>query len=309
MTERSRAPRESVLLPVLIPVGILVGIVTVLILFSRVLLRISHTAATVTALLVACSIMGFAVFVSNRDRVTGGSLVALGGGVLGFGMLAGGAALVLGAPEFRVAIAAPPEAASGGFSTNTLEAPSDVPFIIDFDNQDEGIEHNVVVVDETGTPISSVETIFGPAVAEYEVPPLQEGEYSFLCTIHPNTMTGTLTVAPGIGGPPVVVAEGIQFDTGTIELPADTESQIVFENRDAGIDHNIAIYPDDTATEALFRGEIFPGPAERTYEVPAISAGEYFFKCDVHPQMNGTVVVGGEGPGPPEPEGTGSPGG
>lgn len=314
MTDRRRAPRESLVLAIAIPVGILVGIVAVLILFSRVLLNISHTAATVTALIVASSILGLAVFVANRDRVTSGSLVALGGGVLGFSMLAGGAALVLGAPheeeapEFHVAIAAPVGASGDGFSTDALEAPADAPFVIDFDNQDPGEQHNVVIVDEAGAELAMGELITGPATATYPVEPLSEGEYPFFCELHPNTMTGTLTVAPGAGGPPVVVAEGIEFDTDTIELPADVESQIVFENRDTD-NHNIAIFTDDSATEALFQGEIFPGPAERTYEVPAITAGEYFFKCEVHPAMTGTVVVGGAGPGPPDEESSGSPGG
>lgn len=39
-------------------------------------------------------------------------------------------------------------------------------------------------------------------------------------------------------------------------------------------------------------GEIFPGPATRDYDVPALEAGTYYFQCDIHPQMNGTVEVG-----------------
>ena len=29
----------------------------------------------------------------------------------------------------------------------------------------------------------------------------------------------------------------------------------------------------------------------RAEQVPALAAGTYFFRCDVHPQMNGTVLV------------------
>ena len=36
------------------------------------------------------------------------------------------------------------------------------------------------------------ELVTGPAVVVYDVPALPAGQYSFVCTVHPN-MTGTLT--------------------------------------------------------------------------------------------------------------------
>jgi hypothetical protein len=42
----------------------------------------------------------------------------------------------------------------------------------------------------------------------------------------------------------------------------------------------------------LFVGEVFSGPDVVTYEVPALDAGTYFFRCDVHPTtMTGTFLV------------------
>jgi plastocyanin len=134
------------------------------------------------------------------------------------------------------------------------------------------------------------------------VPALEAGSYPFNCLVHP-TMVGTIEAVEGGGGgggggPSVTVAaQNIAFDTETIELPADTPATIVFENRDAGVQHNIAIYEDDTLATTLFEGELVTGPATVEYQIPPLPPGEYFFHCVVHPNMSGTVIVGGGGPG------------
>ena len=38
-------------------------------------------------------------------------------------------------------------------------------------------------------------------------------------------------------------------------------------------------------------GEIFSGPGQKTQSVPALAAGSWFFRCDVHPDMQGTIVA------------------
>jgi plastocyanin len=88
-----------------------------------------------------------------------------------------------------------------------------------------------------------------------------------------------------------VTAQNIAFDTDTIDLPADTETTITFDNQDSGVQHNIAIFTDDTLSEDLFRGDVITGPDTIDYPIPPLEAGEYYFHCDVHPDMNGTVVV------------------
>jgi plastocyanin len=65
-----------------------------------------------------------------------------------------------------------------------------------FDNQDDGVPHNVVVfdgADDTAPPLYDGEVITGPASVTYsfEAPP--PGDYFFHCKIHTN-MQGTLTV-------------------------------------------------------------------------------------------------------------------
>lgn len=88
-----------------------------------------------------------------------------------------------------------------------------------------------------------------------------------------------------------VNAEGNAFDPATITLTAGEETTVFFRNLD-GMPHNIAIYTDDSATASLFVGDTITDAAV-TYEIPALEPGEYFFRCDVHPDMTGTVVVEG----------------
>jgi len=95
----------------------------------------------------------------------------------------------------------------------------------------------------------------------------------------------------GPGGDVVAIAaEGIAFDTAELSLPAEGEVVIAFDNRDAGIPHNVAIYTG--GGDPVFQGEIITGPATIEYRFPAPAPGSYEFRCDVHPQMQGTASVG-----------------
>ena len=97
----------------------------------------------------------------------------------------------------------------------------------------------------------------------------------------------TAAASEGAG---TVGAANVQFDTDTIELKAGSEAEIQFVNDDS-VEHNIAIYQDDSAQKDIFVGEVIPGGQETTYAFQAPKKGEYYFQCDVHPAMNGTVTV------------------
>jgi plastocyanin len=318
MSDRERGERESLLLPILIPVGALAVIVVVLYAFSRVLLSVKPNAATAVALVAAAGVMAVATFVASRKQVTGAALGAFVGAAAGIAMLAGGVAIaVIGPPEKEIkpvliTLAAPEGAATKGFSTDALQVEANVPIDLEFDNQDPATGHNVQIFDgpdDTAPSLFDGTVITGPAKSTYAVPPLSEGEYFFHCKIHPTTMTGTITAAKGAGGIKVV-AQNTAFDTKEIDLPADTPAKLTVENKDP-FAHNLSIYKDETASgQPLFTFEPFPGPATKTFDVSAIPAGEYYFHCDIHPTMNGTVVVGlalppGEGGSSPSPPGGG----
>jgi plastocyanin len=107
--------------------------------------------------------------------------------------------------------------------------------------------------------------------------------------------TPTPVAVPSGSGASTVVhqtAGEITFGSATMQAPAGTPFQIVFDNQAPGVQHNISIYKDSSAADALFRGELVGGPKTITYHVGSLPAGSYFFRCDVHPaQMTGTLVV------------------
>ncbi len=88
-----------------------------------------------------------------------------------------------------------------------------------------------------------------------------------------------------------VAARDIAFDLSELTAPANSAFAIRFDNKDSEF-HNIAVYQDSSAQAVLFRGDIFQGPDVRTYQVPALPSGRYFFRCDVHPtQMTGVLEI------------------
>ena len=87
-----------------------------------------------------------------------------------------------------------------------------------------------------------------------------------------------------------------KFDKDCLAAPANQAFTIDFDNLDRGIPHNVAIYADDTASKTFFKGELIDGPGKTTYSVPALPEGRFFFRCDPHPDMHGTFIVGNPPP-------------
>jgi plastocyanin len=95
----------------------------------------------------------------------------------------------------------------------------------------------------------------------------------------------------GDGEAVAISALGIKFEQAEVAAPADVPFVIRFDNKDAGIPHNVEI--KDASGASVFKGEIFNGLAVRDYQVGALAAGTYQFVCTVHPNMIGTLTVGG----------------
>jgi plastocyanin len=97
---------------------------------------------------------------------------------------------------------------------------------------------------------------------------------------------------PASAGPvdpnaPVIVAQGNAFSPAALDVTADKAFSLTLDNKDSA-PHNVAIFTDSSAATSISVGEIVSN-AKTTQQVPALAAGSYFFRCDVHKEMTGTI--------------------
>lgn len=87
-----------------------------------------------------------------------------------------------------------------------------------------------------------------------------------------------------------IVATGLAYVPADVSAPAGAAFTLDFVNNDASVPHDVVI-KDGAGTE-VFKTDVFPGVATKSYEVPALDAGSYPFTCTVHPTMTGTLTAG-----------------
>jgi nitrite reductase (NO-forming) len=88
-----------------------------------------------------------------------------------------------------------------------------------------------------------------------------------------------------------IAAANLTFDTTCLAAMANMPITLTFDNKDQGVPHNVSIYSDSTAVKPLFQGDTVTGPGSVSYQIDGVAPGTYYFRCDVHPSMNGTFVV------------------
>ena len=92
-----------------------------------------------------------------------------------------------------------------------------------------------------------------------------------------------------------ITAHNNEFSQDTITVPAGAHVTIELESEDAA-PHNVAVYArtPDGEDEEIFAGETIYGPGATTtggFDAPA-KPGDYFFRCDVHPDVSvGQFIV------------------
>jgi plastocyanin len=103
---------------------------------------------------------------------------------------------------------------------------------------------------------------------------------------------GSEAPSEGAGGTVLQLsALNVDWEQKELSAPADTAFTIHFNNKDAGVPHDVVI--KDAGGMEMFRGQLTTGPQEIDYQVPALAAGTYQFICSVHANMIGTLTVAG----------------
>jgi len=106
------------------------------------------------------------------------------------------------------------------------------------------------------------------------------------------TPGGPSSSASAAPGTLTLVAKNLAYDKRTLGALPNSQVTLVLDNQDAGVLHNFALYTNNRATQKIFVGELVTGPGKATYTFKAPGAGNYYFRCDVHPdQMTGTFAV------------------
>lgn len=98
--------------------------------------------------------------------------------------------------------------------------------------------------------------------------------------------------APAAPGTLTIAANALAFDKRSLTAPPNTQVRLQFDNKDAGVLHNVSFYTNNRATTKIYVGDLISGPMTTTYTFTSPAAGTYFFRCDAHPdQMTGTFNV------------------
>jgi plastocyanin len=300
--------RKRVLVPAALPI-VAAGAIGVLALaFSRVLLAVPEAGSTILAMLLAAMILAVCgvIAASGSGLKRSQRVLALFGGVAMLG--AGVAGASIGIREIAPHGLEVEVAAEGiKFDTETISLPANTEVSLVFVNNDANTPHDIdIFADDSFSPpaLFDGEIFTGIATKTYTVPPLEVGTYAFRCSIHVNEMTGTVAVEEGAGGghgapsgstgEPLteaeIHAEALAFDVTSLAFKADEAIGVTLVNADTA-PHDFSIWQDETFSgDPLFDGENANPGETKTYAIDPIPAGEYAFKCTIHPDMKGSVT-------------------
>ena len=96
---------------------------------------------------------------------------------------------------------------------------------------------------------------------------------------------------PAASGGTELTASGLTWSTDTLSTDADKPFTVTVTNEDTVV-HNFSIYDGKDANgKNLFKGDDVAGGATVDEDVDGLPKGSYYFQCDYHPAMNGTLTT------------------
>jgi|GEM_PF-513943 len=319
---------ERLALPLLVPLGVLAFALLVIYGLSRVYLNVSKDVAAPLAAGIAVGILATAWYLATHPRVQpwqiGAIVVAAAGLLLGGGIYAavhesGTETAAVSEPSASASPASPgasPGTTAGGpaiamiptikFDKSELTVAANTDVTLTVDNKDTTVTHNFAVyqskadADANKPAIAKTQFCAGPCQQTLTLK-VSPGDYFFRCEVHPQQMTGTLKAgaspgaSPGTttGGPAIAMVPTIKFDKSELTVAANTDVTFTVDNKDTTVTHNFAVYQSkadaDANKPAIAKTQFCAGPCQQTLALK-LSPGDYFFRCDVHPQqMTGTL--------------------
>jgi plastocyanin len=88
-----------------------------------------------------------------------------------------------------------------------------------------------------------------------------------------------------------VTAASLAFDVDQLTVPADEPFTVSVKNDDTAV-HNLSIYDGDSAEgELILEGQDAAPGATVEESVEGLPKGSYYFQCDYHPSMSGTITA------------------
>ena len=104
-----------------------------------------------------------------------------------------------------------------------------------------------------------------------------------------NTGGDTIAVTNGVAE---LTAADLEFDANTITAPAGEAFTIRLVNNDSA-PHNVTVYVAEGGDKIGETGATINQGETTELAVDALEPGTYYFQCDIHPDMNGSIVVEG----------------
>jgi plastocyanin len=93
-----------------------------------------------------------------------------------------------------------------------------------------------------------------------------------------------------------IIAKNIQWDLSQLLFKANAKITVTVDNQDTslGVPHNFGLFtnPARTVDKEVFTPKTDVAPGQKfDYVLQPLKAGTYYFQCDIHPSMHGTVTV------------------